>query len=500
MSSFHDEAFDGFDEDQGDELVGEDWPTVATPVPVWVLLSGCSPRAYKMYAFLAEHINVNLRDPRKRIACPKQKAIAVILGLKDDRKVARYRKELEALGAIRVEKYRYAGGMRQGYKYFVRYNPPAGYDGDMVLKQFYARHPEFRSAAKWEGRTEAAKKTAAVPAQGSGPAGKGTAPKPPAPKPSGRRPGGEVALPPDVLKVLSAFRPELRAAMRETAHTDAPKTLVTAVSKALKGRTADQLVARVRRRWTTHGYEAKFEAGQLERPVGAAVAMLRHGECPDAGCEDGTVLESGEACVLCIERSKNHRADHAAARKSAKEAAAADARRAARAVVCPLCEQDRGTEGRVCPECVTGMERDVAEAAETAARDIARMATVPEEWSDARARVLAEAAAARADARQAGTDQLGELLAAQLAARAAAREARRVRLAALGGDQKLPPSPAPAAQSAPTAPARPEPVKCSGSRWDGSPCGRLTKAPDGLCGVCRGVQNLQHEDDLAAMH
>lgn len=492
MNNFHDDAFDGYSEDQGDELVAEDWPTVATPVPVWVLLSGCSPRAFKMYAFLAEHINVSLRDPRKRIACPKQKAIAVILGLKDDRKVARYRKELEALGAIRVEKYRYAGGMRQGYKYFVRYNPPIGYDGDMVLKQFYAGHPEFRSAAKWEGRTEAAKKAAAIPTQGSGPAGEGAAPKPSAPKPSRRGAGGEVALPPDVLKVLGAFRPELRAAMRETAHTDTPKTLVTAVTKALKSRTAEQLVDRVLRRWTTHGYEAKFEAGKLERPVGAAVAMLRHGECPDADCEDGTVLESGEACVLCIERGKDYKADHAVARKSAKEKAAADARRTARAVVCPSCEQDRGTDGTVCSECVMGMERDVAEAAEKAARDIARMATVPEEWSDARARVLAEAAAAREEARQAGAELLGELLAAQLAARAAAREAHRVRLAALGNDQELPPPPTP------PAPARTESVKCSGSRWDGSPCGRFTEAPDGLCGVCRGAQNVQQEDDLAA--
>lgn len=496
MSSFHDAAFAGFDEDQGDELIGEDWPTVATPVPVWVLLSGCSSHAYKMYAFLAEHINVNLRDPRKRIACPKQKAIAAILKLKDDRKVARYRKELEALGAIRVEKYRYAGGMRQGYKYFVRYNPPVGYDGDMVLKQFYAGHPEFRSAAKWEGRTEAAKRTAMVPAQGSGPAGKGAAPNPAAPKSFRRRTVGEVALPPDVLKVLGAFRPELRAAMQETAHTDAPKTLVTAVTKALKSRTAEQLVDRVLRRWATHGYEAKFKAGHLERPVGAAVAMLRHGECPDADCEDGTILESMEACVLCIERGKNHKADHAAARKSAKDAAAADARRAA---ACPACKQDRGTDGKVCPECVTGMERDVAEAAEEAARDVARMATVPEEWCDARARVLAEAAAALEDARQAGADQLGLLLAAQLAARAAAREAHRVRLAALGGDQELPPPPAPSPRSAPPASARPEPVKCSGSRWDGSPCGRLTEAPDGLCGVCRGAQNAQPEAGLASM-
>ncbi|MFE0453138.1 hypothetical protein ACFW2D_17995 [Streptomyces sp. NPDC058914] len=493
------DEYDAFAEGQDDELIGEDWPTVATPVPVWVLLSGISAQAFKMYAFLAEHINANIRDPRRRIACPKQKAIAAVLGLKDDRKVARYRKELEALGAIRVDKYRYAGGMRQGYKYFVRYNPPVGYDGDMVLKQFYAAHPEFRSAAKWEGRTEAAKKTAVVPVQGSAPAGEGAAPKPPAKKPSRSRVGGEVALPPEVLKVLAAFRPELRAAMRETAHTDAPKTLVTAVTKALKDRTAEQLADRVLRRWTTHGYEAKFEAGQLERPVGAAVAMLRHGECPDPRCEDGTVLEGGGPCVLCIERGKNYKADRAAARQSVKAAAGAAARRAARSVVCPSCEQDQGTDGMVCPKCVTALERDVAEAAEKAARDIAAMATAPKEWNDARARVLAEAAAAREEARQAGAEQLGELMAAQVAALAAAREAHRVRLAALGGDEHVPAStPAPTATVEPAARApQLEPVKCPGVRWDGSPCGRLTA--DGLCGVCRGAQIAQYQD-VSASH
>lgn len=158
--------------------------------------------------------------------------------------------------------------------------------------------------------------------------------------------------------------------MRETAHTEPPKTLVT---KALKGRTAGQLVDRVLRCWTTHRYAAKFEAGRLDRPVGAAVAMLRHGECPDEGCEDGTVLESGEACVLCIERGKDHKADHATARKPAKEAADAAARRAARAVVCPSCEQDRGTEGAACPGFMSGMERDIA-----------ALAAAPRECNDAR--------------------------------------------------------------------------------------------------------------------
>ncbi|MFG2903345.1 hypothetical protein ACGFZH_40490 [Streptomyces zaomyceticus] len=497
MNDFDEPYDDGYDGDQGDELVAEDWPTVHTPVPVWVMLSGVSAKAFLMYAFLAEHINANIQNPNRRIACPKQKAIAVVLELADDRQVATYRKELEALGAIRTEKYRYAGGMRQGYKYFVRYNPPAGYQGQMRLRDFYNAHPEFKSAAKWEGRTEAAKKSpaATVPAQAK-PAAK---PKP-APAREARKKAREVPLAPEVLQVLEAFRPELREAMRETAHTDAPKTLVTAVTKALKERTAEQLVSRVLRRWTTHGYAEKFDTGRLERPVGAAVAMLRHGECPDLGCEDGELLADGAPCVLCIERGKNYKADHKAAREAEKAARAA----AAAGLLCPGCEQDRGTEGALCPRCVTGFENDIAGAAEKAAADITALSSDPAEGEKARQWALSQAAEAREAARQSGADLLGQLLAAQLAARAAAREAHQMRLNALGGDQhERPQEPAAGPDADPAVPSMSvvhgaEPAPCSGVRWDGSPCGRTTEAEDGLCGVCRGAQMAQHEDLAAA--
>ncbi|MFE9437088.1 hypothetical protein [Streptomyces sp. NPDC006640] len=496
MNDFDDEPYDdGYGEGEGDQLVAEDWPTVHTPVPVWVMLAGLSAKAFLMYAFLAEHINANIQNPNRRIACPKQKAIAVVLELADDRQVATYRKELEALGAIKTEKYRYAGGMRQGYKYFVRYNPPAGYQGQLRLRDFYNAHPEFKAAAKWEGRTEAAKKSAAakVPAQGM------PAPKvKPAPAREARKKAAAVPLAPDVLKVLAAFRPELREAMRETAHTDTPKTLVTAVTKALKERTAEHLVLRVLRRWSTHGYAEKFETGRLERPVGAAVAMLRHGECPDPGCEDGELLADGEPCVLCIERSKNYKADYKAARDAKKQAAAAAAAR----LLCPGCEQDRGTEGALCPLCVGGFENDIAGAAERAAEDVARMENPPAEWADAKARVFAEAEQARERVRREGADVFGQLLAAQFAARSAATDVHRLRLATLDADSDRPQEPTGEPKAAPEVPSMPvmhgaDPAPCSGLRWDGSPCGRTTEAEDGLCGVCRGAQMAQHED-LAA--
>jgi hypothetical protein len=484
-----------YDDDLGDELVPEEWPTVATPIPVWILLADLSAQAYKMYGFLAEHINASIRDPRQRIACPKQKAIALALGLSSDRKVARYRRELEEIGAIRVEEFRYAGGMRRGYRYFVRYNPPTGYAGLMRLKEFYAAHPEIRSAAKWAGRTEEAKAVAAsVPPQAGRRADQGQAPADgaaAAAKPktkAGKR--GDVALPPEVLRVLAAFPEPLRAAMRETAHTDTPKTLVTAVAKALQDRTAEQLVDRVCRRWWLHGYEAKFEAGELARPVGAAVAMLRHGECPDLRCEDGEVLDTGAPCRLCIERGKDYKAERAAARKAQKEAAEAARRR----VMCPACERDQGTNGAVCPACVAGFEREIAAAAERAAADVAALPEARAEHpAQAREHVLAEAQHAREKARDDGASDLGQLLAARMAAETAAREAHQLRMAAVSAPQDQAPE-IPAQPAAPSsAPVR-EPVPCRGTKWDGSPCHRPTAAEDGLCTPCRATQRVQEED------
>jgi hypothetical protein len=479
-------GFDDF-EGQGDELVPEDWPTFYTPVPVWVLLSGCSAQAYRMYAFLAEHINN--RIPGQRIACPKQVAIARAMGLSSDRKAARYRKELEELGAIRVQEYRYGGGMRRGYRYFVRFNPPAGYEGLLSLQAFYAANPDVKSA-KAMGRTKTG--TSHVPAQASaaaddsGPkrAGDGVEASTPAPvkKPKKSAGGSGVTVAPEVAQVLAAFPKELREAMQETAHTETPKTLLTEIGKQLRERTVEQLVDRVSRRWLAHGYAQKFEARELARPVGAAVAMVRQGECPDARCEDGRVLDTGADCVLCIERGKNYKADHARARKAKREAEEA----ARRQVMCPSCQRDRGTNGAVCTYCVDKYEHAIAEAADNAAANITAMANA-KLGSEAREHVLAEAQKAREEARETGAPQLGQFLAARLAAETAAAECRRMLL------QEVLPEPDPEAVAAAQAEAQ-QPVPCSGRHWDGSRCHRTTTAEDGLCGPCRGARLAQQQD------
>ncbi|MEV2259184.1 hypothetical protein AB0J13_11050 [Streptomyces anulatus] len=169
------EAF-GFDEDS-DEVVPEEWPTFYTPVPVWVLLCGCSAQAYRMYAFLAEHINN--RTPGKRIAFPSQKAVARAMNLKDYRDVAKYREELAALGAIRFEEFRYAGGMRRRYRYWVRFNPPEGYTGLLSLTDFYEANPDVKAKKSKSVKDEAKGESAGqrgggkIPTSGGG--GKPTA-------------------------------------------------------------------------------------------------------------------------------------------------------------------------------------------------------------------------------------------------------------------------------------------------------------------------------------
>ncbi|MBD2829932.1 helix-turn-helix domain-containing protein [Streptomyces globisporus] len=94
-----------------------------------------------------------------------------------------------------------------------------------------------------------------------------------------------------------------------------PNVIRDAVLDALAhGRTPDQLVARVRRRWSTHGYADALLAQDgkgLGSPVGVAVALVRPpAECPDPMCEDGVLLPLESPCVKCEQRMLDRRADH----------------------------------------------------------------------------------------------------------------------------------------------------------------------------------------------
>ncbi|MET9436904.1 hypothetical protein [Streptomyces sp. NPDC006551] len=399
------EAF-GFDvNDDSDEVIPEEWPTFYTPVPVWVLLSGCSAQAYRMYAFLAEHINN--RTPGKRIAFPSQKALAKAMVLKDYRDVAKYRQELADLGAIRFEEFRYAGGMRRRYRYWVRFNPPEGYSGLVSLAEFYEANPDVK-AKRSQPLKDAAE---GVPAGQSGGGKKPTSgggkkprsrggesptaqqpdPEQPDPlerdvdAPSGRSPvderssssagssagaresgsaaSGKTKPSPTTQKTAAAGRKakhtkaeldvvrQVRAYYPPEFGNDLPElpTISDAILSAMTtdGRTPEQIGERILYRWIHHGYADKFHTGTLENPVGAAIGMvrpLRRGDryaCADPRCENGRDIDTGEECRLCEVRAADWKA--AQARKRQERGSQPSA---------PLPAQRGATSGPSYRECV----------------------------------------------------------------------------------------------------------------------------------------------------
>ncbi|MFB7592344.1 hypothetical protein [Streptomyces sp. NPDC056169] len=360
------EAF-GFDDDS-DEGIPEEWPTFYTPVPVWVLLCGCSAQGYRMYAFLAEHINN--RTPGKRIAFPSQKAIARALKLKDYRDVAKYREELASVGAIRFEEFRYAGGMRRRYRYWVRFNPPEGYQGLTSLADFYEANPDVKSQGKESVKAAAEREGAGQSGGGKKPTSEGgknptlrggkspTAQQPdpqqpdplepqdapPARSAPGRRQaptgsrgpgeGGSAAPATSKLRLSKPQRDQVQAVRDllprelDAALGDrTPANVSAAVLAALatgqpRERTVQQLVEhRVLPRWNGYwaeqllpAWKAERDAGRSPRaPFGPLVSMLKDTpECGSLVCDDRTDVHTRQPCGACAMRAEDRRASRQA--------------------------------------------------------------------------------------------------------------------------------------------------------------------------------------------
>ena len=92
-------------------------------------------------------------------------------------------------------------------------------------------------------------------------------------------------------------------------------------------RTAEQLVARIERRWVTHGWAEKFhstmDGEQLRSGVAIAMELLKAGECPDLGCEDGAILDTRGDCRTCEKRRSDRRAKAAVPAPATEPAAGA---------------------------------------------------------------------------------------------------------------------------------------------------------------------------------
>ncbi|WP_329317146.1 helix-turn-helix domain-containing protein (plasmid) [Streptomyces sp. NBC_01278] len=145
------------------EIVAGRMPDVQfTKVPNWVFLSSLKPQAQALYVHLAMHVNTTTRRDRK--VWPTQETLAARLGLSRVQSLTVYFKQLEELGAIDMELKRYAGNMRQRYKYTVHLLPPEGYEGPMTQGDWYDEWREQKEARKKEAAAAQAPAAAPVPA------------------------------------------------------------------------------------------------------------------------------------------------------------------------------------------------------------------------------------------------------------------------------------------------------------------------------------------------
>ncbi|MGA5643292.1 helix-turn-helix domain-containing protein [Streptomyces cinereoruber] len=239
-----------------------------------------------------------------------------------------------------------------------------------------------------------------------------------APNRTSARSGREVLVTAEVQCVLEAFPDALREALVRKVRTDRPKTVIQAIEKQLAGGglvQAKLLGNRVARRWVTHGYTKHYAEGTLTRPVGAVLAMLKPGPCPEPRCEDGK-LDDGNPCRNCIEREKNHRADKERERRARAQEKEAELRRRA----CPYCKEDRGTAGQPCGGCagvIDSSKRDAAAFVDQAVSAYRAQAGADDQAAAAfRARVIEGIENARQVAAAEGADALGQALAVRLAA------------------------------------------------------------------------------------
>lgn len=136
-----------------------------------------------------------------------------------------------------------------------------------------------------------------------------------------------------------------------------PVSVRLAIVKALDGRTPEQLVDRVGRRWVRHGYAKKLrDGGRIASPLGVVHALVRAGECPDLGCEDGLMLDTGVDCRACEGRKDSHR------RGERKTSSMPRQRQAAPSWTCTRCFADSFTappETGQCPPCAVKTQADI---------------------------------------------------------------------------------------------------------------------------------------------
>ncbi|MER5556166.1 hypothetical protein ABT001_31620 [Streptomyces sp. NPDC002793] len=192
-----------------------------------------------------------------------------------------------------------------------------------------------------------------------------------------------------VRRVRAYFPPALLEVLPEIPQ------LSTAILSAMRsdGRSVEQLGERIQYRWIHHGFAAKCTAGELNNPVGAAIAMvrpLRRGDryaCADARCENGRDVITGVECRLCEVRIADRRAA-----RTPREGRAVNADRTAppraggkargRLVDCaePSCRKPiPAASGPLCAGCLTDAQEAQEAMRKAAARWEAEVSSRPQE-------------------------------------------------------------------------------------------------------------------------
>lgn len=361
--------------------------------PHWVLLMKDLPHAaFRLYCILLAHANHERGDGK---AWPTEQTLAEMMGYSRRQSITPLVKVLVELGLLDVEEVRYGSNRsRRRNVYTVHEEPAAGWEGIANLQEFYAARKAAASAAADVDQTPAP--------EGSGPAGAeadagGAAPRPaPAaasagkrgrgtgeggrrPRASGtRRPAAGRRMTKEQGAALRAVEAAWPAPVKEQLPKHRPRVLRDTILLALDGRTPEQLVERIRRRWIWHNWDLKHEDGEIKSYVAVAVALVRPPtDCPDAGCEDGVMIDTGQPCRTCQTRREERRRDH-------RRGALPKPRGGAPALERPECAsptcstvwggEGEPPEGWMCRQCREQAERDEREAAEAAARLRERLA------------------------------------------------------------------------------------------------------------------------------
>ncbi|MFE9934196.1 hypothetical protein [Streptomyces sp. NPDC005533] len=146
----------------------------------------------------------------------------------------------------------------------------------------------------------------------------------------------EEALPRELVELLPKKRP---AIIRD------------AILAALDSRNASQLTERVARRWSSHNYAAAHYGGKgLSSPVGVVVGLVRPPkDCPNLGCEDGQMIDTGADCRTCAQRRAERRDDHRAGRTRRSEGPSQTW--ACSIPECPVSGGGPGHPSGLCPAC-----------------------------------------------------------------------------------------------------------------------------------------------------